>query len=219
MDGHRLIGRLATNRSVEALDWEIDLLEDLSSAGLGVPRLVPTARGDRRSGHLIVMDRVRGTALGTDHDRLALAEYLRTLHDLTVGRAQRPAFASTAALLATDRGGDVDLTVMPADAVEAVRAAWAALPPAPSCVVHGDPGAGNVLVTSRDEIVLIDWDEARVDHPWFDLAALPRELSGLEEGDWVVAERASHAWEAAVSWTLESDYAQSRLSALMEQHR
>ena len=41
-----------------------------------------------------------------------------------------------------------------------------------SAVVHGDPCAANVRV-SADGIGLLDWDEARVDHPDLDLADLP----------------------------------------------
>ena len=50
------------------------------------------------------------------------------------------------------------------------------------------------------DIVLHDWDEARVDDPYFDLAALPQALAGLDDREWIIAQRASAAWETAVSW-------------------
>jgi hypothetical protein len=63
------------------------------------------------------------------------------LHEVTAGWPQRPGFASTRELLGTDRGGDVDLTVMPPSAVAACGRAWAGLAGVPEAVVHGDPGA------------------------------------------------------------------------------
>src|SRR5215475_10775317 len=49
------------------------------------------------------------------------------LHELTADWPQRPGFAATRDLLSTDRGGDVDLTQMPAGAVADCRRAWARL--------------------------------------------------------------------------------------------
>ncbi|HEY0453457.1 phosphotransferase [Actinophytocola sp.] len=136
----------------------------------------------------------------------AVARELRRLHSLTAGWPQRPGFRSTTELLTADRGGDVDLTAMPADAVAACRRAWAALG-GPHSVVHGDPCAANVRMSAAG-IGLLDWDEARVDHPALDLADLP-DLPG--DG---VAKSAVNAWEAAAGWRLEPAYARSRLAEL-----
>ena len=57
----------------------------------------------------------------------AVAAMLRTVHQVTTDWPQRPGFASTAELLTADRGGDVGLPKMPADAVAACRHAWARL--------------------------------------------------------------------------------------------
>ena len=61
-------------------------------------------------------------------------------------------------------------------------------------------------------LVLLDWDEARVDVPLLDLSSLPAEVSGLSDDERYVGEQAAHAWEAAMFWTTAPDYAQRRLA-------
>ncbi len=126
---------------------------------------------------------------------------------------QRPGFLSATDLLQFDRGGDVDLTVMPADVVERCRNAWARLFEYPRVIVHGDPGVSNILVSATG-VVLIDWDECRVDVPLFDLAALPRDVVGLRDEEWWIATQAASAWEVAVSWRAEPEYARRCLAEL-----
>lgn len=67
--------------------------------------------------------------------------------------------------------------------------------PRDRCVIHGDPVGANALITPEGNCVLIDWDEARVDDPLFDLK--------LTEGE----ERAALAWEIVVCWKPEPSYA------------
>jgi hypothetical protein len=108
-------------------------------------------------------------------------------------------------LLTDDRGGDVDLTLMPAEAVRMCRQAWGALSNLPVSALHGDP-LSNVLVVDTG-IVFIDWDEARVDATVFDLADLP-----LPDLVHAAGRKAASAWEAATSWLLEPEYARKRLA-------
>lgn len=54
----------------------------------------------------------------------------------------------------------------------------------------------------------LDWDEARVDDPWLDLADIP----GLEVP--AAAKAAVDAWEAANAWVMEPPYARRRLGRL-----
>ena len=102
----------------------------------------------------------------------AVTAFLRRLHKMTAAWPQRPGSASTSDLLTADRGGDVDLSAMPADAVTDCCRAWARLDGSPQAVVHGDPGAANIRI-STDGAGLLDWDEARVDYTDLDLAELP----------------------------------------------
>jgi uncharacterized protein YcbX len=97
---------------------------------------------------------------------------LTVVHQLTVGWPQRPGFASARDLLVADRGGDIRLDAMPPPAVRAVRQAWQPILTGAECAIHGDAGAGNVLVAD-DRVTLLDWDESRTDVPWFDFAFLP----------------------------------------------
>lgn len=206
--GERLVARVS-RRSGPALDWELDLLEFLSANDFLVPEVVATDDGRRHAGGVVVQ-RWLGGREPTAYDWPAVTGVLRRLHALTGDWPQRPGFAATRDLLTADRGGDVDLSAMPADAVTAVRAAWAALD-GPLTVVHGDPGAPNVRVTDRG-VGLLDWDEARVDHPDLDLADLP--APALPHGRNRVARAAVDAWEAAVGWTAEPDHARRRFAEL-----
>jgi Ser/Thr protein kinase RdoA (MazF antagonist) len=136
---------------------------------------------------------------------------LRRIHRLTAGWPQRPGFASTIELLTAERGGDVDLSAMPAAAVAACRQAGEELAGAPQAVVHGDPGAANIRVTEVG-VGFLDWDEARVDCTDLDLAELP--VSDLPPGRLKIARTAATAWEAANGWIIEPAYARRRLAML-----
>ena len=87
---------------------------------------------------------------------------------------------------------------MPAEGVVRCRAAWARLAGRTTCVVHGDPNAGNIRLTA-DCVALIDWDESRVDVPDLDLA-LPHIAAGLDNEAYDIAVQARAAWDAAVCW-------------------
>ena len=214
--GERLVARV-TRRGPESLDWELDLLEFLSANDFIVPGVVETDDGRRHVDGVVVQRWLPG-APPTAYDWPAVAALLERLHALTADWRQRPGFASTRDLLTADRGGDVDLTAMPADAVTAVRAAWAALDgpltgplTGQLTVVHGDPCEANIRVTERG-IGLLDWDEARVDHPDLDLADLP--VPALPHPRDHRARAAIDAWEAAAGWTIEPGYARRRLAEL-----
>jgi Ser/Thr protein kinase RdoA (MazF antagonist) len=208
LGGERLVARRG-RRSPAALAWELDLLEFLSARGFVVPAVVPALDG-RRSVEGMVVQRWLSGRPPESADWPAVAAELSRLHALTADWPQRPDFASTAALLTEDRGGDVDLSVMPAEAVVACRAAWQALSPA-CAVIHGDPGAPNIRITPAG-VGFLDWDEARVDHPDLDLADLP--IPALPEPRLSAARRAVDAWEAACGWQWEPAYARTRLARL-----
>jgi Ser/Thr protein kinase RdoA (MazF antagonist) len=134
----RLVAR-RSRRSPASLDWEIDLLGHLARHGVRVPVIVPSSDNRRHVDGVVVRSWLEGSPPGPG-DWAAVAAVLRQLHEVTAGWPQRPEFASTRELLTTYRGGHVDLSVMPADAVTACRAAWRRLAGRPETVVHGDPG-------------------------------------------------------------------------------
>jgi Ser/Thr protein kinase RdoA (MazF antagonist) len=209
VENRRGVGRLS-NRSRAALDWELNLLVRLAGMDFRVPALIPTKSGGRRSEYLVVTEWINGRE-ATDDDGARRARYFHRLHELTVDWSQRPGFRSARDLVSVTTGGDIDLSVLPEDVVSVCRAAWDGLPVGPSCVVHGAPDPDNCIVSYDGDVVLIDWDRARVDHPWFDLAVLPIEATGLTERQYRLARRASYAWDAAVSWRSDPDYARRRL--------
>lgn len=127
---------------------------------------------------------------------------LRRLHKTAFGLEQRPGFLNARALLHDDRGGDIDFTAMPAPLVQRCRSAFAAIPSAPLTLVHGDLNPANVGVKPSGHIVVYDWDEARVDHPLFDMVA----IGALHHG---VPHRVATAFEVATCWKSEPERAMS----------
>lgn len=192
-----------SRRSTASLAWELDLLDHLSRNGFVVPAVVLARDGRRQVDGVVVQRWLPGREPSGDDWPLVTAE-LRRLHAQMTDWPARPDFPGTRELLTTDRGGDVDLTAMPAEAVARCRAAWQALS-GPATVIHGDPCAANIRVLDG-RVGLLDWDEARVDHPWLDLADIP----GLEVPP--EATTAVNAWEASNGWLVEPSYAQGRLA-------
>lgn len=211
--GRRLVAR-RSGRSAPALDWELDLLAFLGDHGVGVPRLVPADDGRRHVDGWLVQEFVEGRRPAGAVDWRRAVDVLREVHALTPGWPQRPGFASARRLLTADRGGDVRLDAMAPEAVCAVRRAWRAVLDGPECAVHADIGGGNLLIRGDGSVLLLDWDEARVDVPWFDYAFVPDEVDIPFGGDRAALVTAGVAWEAATCWTAEPAYAARRLAEL-----
>ena len=207
--GQLAVGRLGRRGDAD-LAWEMDLLQHLDRHGLAVPVPIPTIDGRLFADGLMVMSFVEGGPPSTEADWRRVADTLRELHRLTQGWPQRPGWRSSAELLTADTGTRIDLTAMPAEAVARCRAAWARLAGRETRVVHGDPSnPANVRMTA-ERVALIDWDEAHVDVPDFDLGSLPRNATGLDGTALDIAAQASAAWEAAVCW--DDDYSKKRLA-------
>lgn len=212
--GQRLVAR-RSQRTPASLDWELALLDHLAGHGLRVPAPVPALDGRRHVDGVVVLTWLDGEPPGPG-DWPAVTVFLRRLHELTADWPQRPGFASTSDLLTTERGGDVDLSRMPADAVADCRRAWARLAGTPQAAIHGDAGAANIRITPGGA-GLLDWDEARVDSTDLDLAELPG--SGLPAERLRAAEVAVTAWEAANGWITEPAYARRQLELLQSGRR
>lgn len=212
--GRRLVVR-RSGRPAASLDWELDLVAHLDAHGIRVPRVVPADDGRRHVDGTLVHEFLAGERPDGTGDWRRVAEVVTEVHELTAGWPQRPGFASSTTLQTADRGGDVRLDLLPADAVPVVRAAWRPLTTGAECAVHGDVGGGNVLV-DRGRVALLDWDEARVDAPWFDYAFLPEEVPVPAPVDRDTLVTAGLAWEAATCWASEPDYAARRLAELRQ---
>ena len=208
--GGRAVARRSV-RSTASLEWELDLLDALAGLGFVVPAVVPTVDGRRHVDGIVVQSFVEGGPPGDDPDWERVVAELVRLHDATAGWPQRPGCRSVVELGPTDRSGDADLAVMPPEAVEECRRAWATLATEPRSVVHGDPGPSNLRVAAG-RVGFVDWDEARVDVGLLDLADVPTRPLGEPLG--TIAARAADAWEAANGWTIEPEYARRRLRRL-----
>lgn len=171
-----------------------------------VPTAIPTADGRLHVAGWHVQPLLEGRRPdGSTRDEALLRAALDLVHSITAGWPQRPGSRSARELLTADRGADVDLRRVPEQVRQAIREAWAAVDPVDRCVVHGDAGGGNVLIQAGGGCVLIDWDEARVDDPLFDLPD-PAESHHA---------RAALAWEIATCWQAEPAYARSLVPQLM----
>ena len=213
--GERYVAR-QSSRGAGVLDWELDLLETLRRHDFTVPQPVRSVSGERQVDGLVVFTFLEGKQPEGRRDWQLVSDELRRLHELTRAWPQRPGFRTSRELLTENAGGDVDMSLLhPTDAA-LCRDAWSDLPRGQESVVHGDPSASNILIDG-DRVGLLDWDEARVDSPLLDLGALGEaELAGLPTDDFRLAQRAAVAWEVAVCWQLEGDYARRRLKELRE---
>lgn len=207
VDGRLAVGRLGT-RSDADLAWETELLRHLDSKGLAVPIPIATTDGRDFVDGLVVMTHLDGRPPDTEADWRRVADALRSLHRATRNWPQRPGWSSSTDLLTVETGTKVDLREMPAEGVARCRAAWERVTDRETCVVHGDPNAGNVLI-SPNGVALIDWDEAHVDVPLLDLA-LPHNAAGLNDAEHDLATQAYAAWEAAECW--DDEFSHKRLA-------
>lgn len=209
VDGRSRVARVG-RRARDDLEWELDLLTALNAAGIPVPTIVPALDGRRHVAGLVVMEFIDGRPPGSTREWRAVADYLRRVHALGVGWSQRPGWASSIDLLTREKSPVVDLAAMPPESVQRCRRAWRRLADAGLTVVHGDPNDRNVRITNEG-VVLLDWDEARLDVPALDLAAVPGRACPLRGRDRWAAEQALHSWEAAACWAADPLYARRRL--------
>ena len=175
-----------TRRSEAAVAWLVPVMDGLSAHGLSAPRPIRAADGRYVVDGWTCEPFVAGHPCGPNA--------LRRLWPRLGGLPQRPGFAAARALLDLHAGGDIDLSRMPVPLARALRKAWRALPKRGPCLVHGDLNRSNLIRSDRG-ITVIDWDEARMDHPGFDRFALG---SGTP-----TEARAAQAWEIACCWHLE----------------
>lgn len=147
--GHTDLVVRVSGRSDASLDWELDLLAELTKHGLTVPQTLPTDDGRRHSDGILVQEFIPGVAPQNAADRQRVVRTLQVVHSITRNWPQRPGFASATSLLTSERGGDVDFGTMPAGAADVIRNSWGPLLEEPESVVHGDVGAGNVLITDE----------------------------------------------------------------------
>lgn len=210
----RLDGRLVvvrrSRRSIDSLDWELDLLEHLAANEFVVPRVVPTEDGRRQVAGVVVQEWLDGRQPSSEADWIAVADELRRLHSLTADHRQRPGCCRVFELGPVRRSVDADLDRLPAAVLDRLLPIFAAVDQVGVAVVHGDPGPGNVRIDTRGRVGLLDWDESRVDVVWHDLSNLG--VVVLPAEDHARATRLSHAWEAINGWVVEPAYARRRLA-------
>ena len=204
-----------SRRSAASLEWELDLMDHLGRIGFRVPEVVPTYDGRRWIDGVVVQQWLEGRPPSSEADWHAVAGELIRLHGETEGHSQRPGCCPAVELRSERRSVDADLDRMPADIVSLVVGVFDQLANIPSAVVHGDPCAGNIRIGPDGSVGLLDWDESRVDLTWHDLSNLAVQV--LDDLSHRQAQRLSDAWEVVNGWVTEPDYAQRRLSSLLDE--
>lgn len=206
----------ASRHAAAALEWELDLLDHLAGAGLRVPAPLRTGDGRRHVDGVVVAPWLDGHPPRAKAEWEAVVATLGAVHAATLGWPQRPGFAACADLPVARRGGDVDLDALPGDLAALCEPAWAALgahEPAAGTrsVVHGCPGRAGNLRLVGEQVALLGWDAARVDHPQLDLVGLT--LPPAQQPPPVVR-RAHLAREVAARWPTAPAAARRRAAAL-----
>lgn len=191
-----------STRTSAQLAWELALLRHLERSGVLVPQVIAGSGGSAHLEGWHLLTYIEGQVLLNSNDE-RLRSSLLQVHACTPGWPQRPGFLTASDLLSQERGGDVDLTLMPPDLVAAIRDAWNDVASTGLGVVHADAGAGNAVLTPDGSCALIDWDESRVDSSVFDI------------GQGAKGERARLAWEIATCWAREPDYATGLVPAFL----
>nr|WP_240599049.1 phosphotransferase [Euzebya tangerina] len=213
IDGNRVAVRHA-RRSAASLDWELDLQARLDMAVFRPPQIVPTADGARRVGQVVVTEWVEGHQPRTADERGAVAAGLRALHSEWADHPQRPGCVTVRELTWARRSVDADLDRMPPDVASLVEAVFGEADGLPTSVIHGDPSPSNTRLQPDGSVVLLDWDESRVDVPLLDRAGVQDPL--LEGEELTRALRVMLAWEVANGWLVEPSYARARLKELRQ---
>jgi Ser/Thr protein kinase RdoA (MazF antagonist) len=197
-------------REPESVAWEHELTAFLSH---DVPEVVtPLVALDgstfvETNGTVVsVLPFVEGTALDRDDEaqRLAVARMLARLH--WVGsvwkrpRPDRPAFADLD--LEVNAWWDVGVVEMPPVLEQAYErtCTWlAAAPWLTRGAVHGDVYRGNLRVRDRRIHGLVDWEDARVDWPAWELANATWEVCKDETRDRLDPDRSARFVDAYVA--------------------
>jgi len=213
--GVRLVAK-TSRRGTEAINWLVPVQEKAKKAGFEVPSFLPSDSGSLLVGGVTLETWIDGVH-PSRADLSAWGRRIESFHALTRSWPQRPGSRSTLELVNLDVGGDVDLTAMPPALVEVCRTAWRALAGEPTSAVHGDINFTNLLVTPGGRIALLDWDECRTDVSALDELAVA-ELTGNRTREPDARFRdALLAWEIAISWRLEPDYARRMARELIPQ--
>lgn len=191
----------STRRSTDAIQWLLPVQDLARRSGFVVPNLQRSLNGRWIECGWTCETLVSGRAVQPD-ELPGIAPLINKFHTQTRHIQQRPTFLASYDLIASTRGGDVDLSLMPSNLVRSCREAWRDISGLSRSVVHGDLNTGNLLRTDRGEIAVLDWDESRFDVSIFDTGA----VSALASQE---IRLAMLAWETACSWTLEPQYAKA----------
>ena len=221
--GHRNVvwrGRLhgdwvavrSTRRSPASLEWELTLLDHLATHGVGVSAVIPTDSGASSADGVVVQRWIDGRIPQSEADWRAVSAELRRVHSRGGDYPQRPDCCSVRELRFRARSVDANLADVPVGVADELLSVFDEFEDVPTAVIHGDPCAANIRITADEQVVLLDWDESRVDLVWHDLSNLGTQV--LADADHARAQRLSDAWEALNAWTVEPEYARERLRSL-----
>ncbi|MDE0589775.1 phosphotransferase [Halocynthiibacter sp. C4] len=208
-DGKKQLVAKSTAEPEASLEWLQEAKRHAEAVGFITPRSYRTRGGALAQDGWTLESFEFGTPYPTS-SLPDLASSMREFRAATSNMPQRPGCLASCDYLYQDKGPDIDFSSLPDEIAAAARAAWENFCTNPLEVIHGDLGAGNILMTGSGRAVLIDWDEARRDIALFDeFPLLPFDRTTKNE------QRAYYAWEAASGWDKEPEYARRMADLLL----
>ncbi len=199
----------STQRSEKAISWLDKVHVHAEMAGFTIPRLQRSFKGKFIENGWTVEPFMQGRAFRPS-ELGSLRANIQKFHTLCQDIPQRPGFLNAVSLCFTPKGGDIDLDDMPANLVAECRQAWRVLEGQAQSVVHGDLNCANVLKGASGRVILLDWDETRLDACVLDIAAI---TDAAKVNNAVL--RAAVAWEIACAWHIEPSYAMGLVESFM----
>jgi len=181
-NGQKLVAK-TTRHSEAALQWLIPVLNAATRVGLCPPMLIPDEEGRYGTGQITIEPYVHG-APASRQDLFLLAPKVTRLHRTLSNHPQRPGYRAFVGRA-------------PRKHLDHLQRKTDRLPKAGTTVIHGDLNCSNVVIGANG-LSVIDWDEARVDHPSFDLP--------LRNPAYQIR-LARHAREIVAGWHTEPAYA------------
>ena len=146
-------GEPVHSEASSSAQWQAELVADLERHGIWMP---PPDHGH--------------SPASPAEWQMVATEVIR-LHQFGRGRSQRPGVADGARIGARIRRGSVELNGLGADETDRVEEALSRLAYGQATVVNGNMASSNIRIDGA-RIGWVDWTDARVDAPEFDLGPL-----------------------------------------------
>lgn len=171
-------------RSLQSLEWELDLIAFLNASGVRVSEPIRTTDGALHRDGVAVFCWLEGREPGNETEWHAVAAELERVHELTANYPQRPECCTVTELRDQRKSLDADIDALPPEVQDQVLEIFDKLSFVERAVVHGNPVSRNIGITGDGRVGFFNWDASHVDLVWHDM---PNLVVGLEHSKQLVA--------------------------------